>query len=355
MHRPIFNRAAFVEGARKIRLPVFAAVAASAGLILLFPYTTGYGFQRVPIARQLQLQWATEQWQHCWLVPIAVLLILYLQRRSLSRLPIQSSHSGLALMCASLALYWIGFRIDNIYVAYLSLQLWFAGLILWYLGWRWMRALLFPWAFLVFMWPLLFLESTITFPLRMIMSKASAGVLNAIGIPVILQGTGVLSAPEPILGLQSGKRFRVDVADPCSGIRSLFALMMISALYGHFTLKTWWQKGILFVSSIPLAILGNLFRILMLTFGIVTLGPEIAIGRDPLTDPSWFHMLAGYLVFAVALGGMAGISLLLSSLLNKRPQTAARDPRVEGERTPKLGAGEPLSESLPLDPGKDPY
>jgi exosortase len=334
--------------------PIFVALAASAGLIVLFPYTTGYGFQRIPIARQVQLQWATEQWQHCWLVPIAVLSIVYLQRRSLSELPIAGSNSGLALICGSLVLYWIGFRIDNIYVAYLSLQLWFAGLILWYLGGLWMRALLFPWAFLVFLWPLLFLESTITFPLRMIMSKASAGVLNAIGIPVILQGTGIMSAPEPMFGVQPGQRFRVDVADPCSGIRSLFALLMISALYGHFTLKTWWQKGILFASSMPLSILGNLVRILMLTFGIITLGPEIAIGRDPLTNPSWFHMLAGYLVFAVALGGMIGVSMLLTNLLEKRPAT--RDPRVEGERMrEQSAAGEPLSNSLPVDSGKDPY
>lgn len=324
MHCSIFRRAAPASSAWYILIPALVAVAASAWLILLFPYTTGYGFQRVPIARQLELQWATEEWQHCWLVPIAAIVILYLRRRSLSQLPIRGSNSGLAVISASLALYWIGFRIDNIYVAYLSLQLWFAGLILWYLGWRWMRALLFPWAFLVFLWPLLFLESTITFPLRMIMSKASAGVLSSIGIPVILQGTGVMSAPEPMLGLQAGQRFRVDVADPCSGIRSLFALMMISALYGHFTLKTWWQKGILFASSVPLAILGNLVRILMLTFGIMTLGPEIAIGANPLTEPSFFHMLSGYLVFAVALAGMIGVSSLLASPLTKVPQLVKR-------------------------------
>ncbi len=117
-------------------------------------------------------------------------------------------------------------------------------------------------------------------------------------------------------GFGPGERFRVDVADPCSGIRSLFALVMIAALYAHFMLKTWWQKAILFVASIPLAMLGNLARILMLTFGIMTLGPEIAIGSDPLKDPSLFHMLAGYLVFTIALGGMILLALLLAALRN---------------------------------------
>jgi hypothetical protein len=60
----------------------------------------------------------------------------------------------------------------------------------------------------------------------------------------------------------------------------------------------------------PLAVLGNLFRILMLTFGTIAMGPEVAIGT--LENPSFFHMLSGYLVFAVAIGGMLGIAKLLN-------------------------------------------
>jgi exosortase/archaeosortase family protein len=114
-----------------------------------------------------------------------------------------------------------------------------------------------------------------------------------------------------MLGITAGKKFEVDVADPCSGIRSLFALMMASALYGNFTLKTWWQKWILFLCSAPLAIAGNLARILMLTIGTIVFGSDFAIGKNPLTDPSWFHVIAGFIVFAVAIGGMIGISRLL--------------------------------------------
>ena len=137
--------------------------------------------------------------------------------------------------------------------------------------------------------------------------------LDAIGIDVVRNGTGILSAPDPMLGIPAGQKFAVDVADPCSGIRSLFALMMVSALYAQFTLKTWWQKWVLFAFSAPLAILGNLARILMLTIGTIVFGAEFAIGKNALTDPSWFHMLAGYLVFIVALGGMVGIGALLTN------------------------------------------
>jgi hypothetical protein len=60
-----------------------------------------------------------------------------------------------------------------------------------------------------------------------------------------------------------------------------------------------------------LAIAGNLARILMLTIGTIVFGPEFAIGKNPLTHPSWFHIIAGFIVFAVAIGGMIGISKLL--------------------------------------------
>ena len=76
-------------------------------------------------------------------------------------------------------------------------------------------------------------------------------------------------------------------------------------------MKNWWQKWILFICSAPLAIAGNLARILMLTIGTIVFGPEFAIGKNALSEPSWFHMAAGYLVFFVALGGMVGIAKIL--------------------------------------------
>lgn len=286
-------------------------------LILLtcaFPYAEGTGAVRQPIGSYLYYFWQTEQWQHCWLVLPALAFIVYSQRASLREIPRKGDTVGLLILLAGFAIYWVGYRVGNYFFGYMALQLLVAGFILWFAGWRCMVALSFPFFFMGFLWPLHFLEASITFPLRGIMSKASVFVLNFVGIPVILQGTGILSAPDPLTGLRPGQRFSVDVADPCSGIRSLFALMMVSALYGFFTMKKWWQKWVLFLFSIPLAILGNLCRILMLTFGTMAMGPAVAIGT--LENPSFFHMAAGYVVFAVALGGMIGIGWLLQSLPN---------------------------------------
>ena len=222
----------------------------------------------------------------------------------------------------------------------MSHHLLIGGLILWLAGWRWFFALIFALAFLTFLWPLYFLENSITFPLRMILSHASVAVLNLLGTPVILQGTGLISAPDILLGIPAGKNFSVDVADPCSGIRSLFALMMVSALYAHFTLETWWKKWILFLCSVPLAIAGNLVRILTLTLGTMMFGAEFAIGKNALTKPSWFHMGAGYMVFAVALGGMVGIGGLLNggatgSAGQTKPRQQTRTPKGSSTPAPK--------------------
>lgn len=283
-------------------------------LVLFMPYSEGYQAHRVPLSWFLATNWKTEDWQHCWIVLPISLLIVYLKRAELFALECKGSWSGLLVLALACLLFWTGYKVENIVVGYASIQIFLLGTILWVGGRPLLGVLLFPWAFLVFMWPLGFLDSVIAFPLRMLMSNAAVGFLQLIGIDVVRNGTGILSAPDTLLGVPAGKKFAVDVADPCSGIRSLFALMMVSALYAHFTLKTAWQKWVLFLCSAPLAILGNLARIVMLTIGTIAFGAEFAIGKNPLTDPSWFHSGAGYIVFAVALAGMVGIGTTLQTI-----------------------------------------
>jgi exosortase len=307
-----------------ILVPCAVAAAILWALFAWIPYSYGYGDSRVSVFTFANWIWkGGEDWQHCYLVPVAIAVMIYLDRKRLRTLPVSHSWIGLAVTAFGFLVYWAGYRVDNIYIGYGSFQILVGGLILWLLGWKWMLALAFPWAFLVFLYPLPFLDNLIAFPLRIIMSNASVAALDGLGIDVVRRGTGILSAPDPMLGLPVGQKFSVDVADPCSGIRSLFALMMVSALYAHFAMRTWWRKWIVFLCSIPLAVLGNLARILILTLGTMAFGAEFAIGKDALSDPSWFHMAAGYAVFAVALGGMLGIGWLLNNL-TRIPGMAAR-------------------------------
>jgi len=301
------------DGNRATELAV-VLVSSLAALWLLYvwnPYASGYGAELVTVLHFARALWQGEDWQHCYLVPFAIAGMIWFERDNLPAGGFARSWVGLPVMLFGLFVYWIGYRADNVFIGYASFQILTGGMVLWFLGWTWAKALFVPWAFLVFLYPLTFLDNLIAFPLRMVMSEASVHVLNLLGIGCIKCGTAILSAPDAIANLKAGARFSVDVADPCSGIRSLFALMMVSAIYGYFTQKGIWRKAVLFLCSIPLAIAGNLARIIMLTLGTIAMGPDVAIGT--LETPTFFHMMAGYLVFAVALAGMLGIGWLLNA------------------------------------------
>lgn len=297
---------------------VFAAAAMGGvfyALFAWFPYASGYGAQRVHMFEFMAFVWRTPEWEHCWLVPLAVIGLVFYRRKALAALPIESCWSGLPALLATFFIYWAGYLADNIYLGYAALLAFLASVALWLLGWRWLKALLFPIGFLVFMLPLPFMDNFLAFPLRILMSSVSVGFLNMIGLACTQSGTAIVSAPDFAAGLASGERFAVDVADPCSGIRSLFALMMVSALYGYLAMDRPWKKWVVFLSSIPMAVAGNFARIIMLTVGTIALGPETAIGT--MEEPSTFHMASGFLVFGVALGGMLAIGWLLQRFASK--------------------------------------
>jgi len=300
-------RSAFLEPANL--LAVAAAAAAFYALFGWFPYASGYGATRVDVFTFMAFVWKSPEWEHCWLVPLAVIGLVYYRRQHLAAQPLGGSWWGLAALAGTFGVYWLGYLADNVYLGYIALLGFVGSLVLWFLGWRWLVALSFPVAFLAFMFPLPFMDNFLAFPLRIFMSTVSVAFLNLVGLSCVQSGTAIVSAPDFAAGLAAGERFAVDVADPCSGIRSLFALMMVSALYGYLVMDRAWQKWVIFLSSIPLAVAGNFARIIMLTLGTIMLGPETAIGT--LEEPTFFHMLSGFLVFAVALVGMLGVGWLL--------------------------------------------
>lgn len=303
----------------------------TAPLLLLFavvPYQHWYFKARVSVlAGWAQVVWRDDEWWFCLLVPALTGWLVYRQRRELRSLPLAGSWWGLPLLLAALFLYWAGYKVDTGYPGFVSAQLTLAALVLLIGGARWLRALFFPWLFLAFMWPMFPLEERLAFPLRQMTAAASGFFLNLAGLDVVRVGTALYSAAEPLLGLAQGDLFRLDVEEPCSGIRSLFSLMMVSALYGYLTLRAPWARLALFLSAIPLAMLGNFARMVLLTVAARWFGSDFAVGRnlDGHQEMSFFHTLAGFAVFAVALGGMFALGSLLERLLRRRPRPPAHD------------------------------
>jgi len=260
---------------------------------------------------------------YCIFVPFIFAWLVYLKRKDLEQTPIRESRVGLGLIILGVLVYWFGLRAENQYFGYAAVQILLAGVILWFWGWAVFRILLFPWAFLIFVWPLPFMEALIAFPLRMVMSTMASHLLPIIGVPCIQNGTALLSPPDVLHGVPIGARFQIDIADPCSGMHSLIALLMFSALFGYLFLPRLWQQWIIFLSAFPLAILGNLARVIMLVLGSIWFGSAFAIGTTE--HPSWYHEGCGYLVYAVALG----VEFALASLLTRKWTRPADLPDAE--------------------------
>ena len=262
---------------------------------------------------------------YCLFVPVISGYLIYMRAKDLERATIAPANWGMWIIVLGVLCYWFGMRAGNQYFGYLAVQILLAGTVIWLWGWAVFRVVLFPWAFFVFVWPLPFLDPIIAFPLRMVMSTLASHLLPMIGIPCLQSGTALLSPPDLAHGTPVGSRFQIDIADPCSGIRSLFALLMISALIGYLFVPKIWQQWVIFLSAFPLAIVGNLARVVMLVIGSIFFGNAFAIGT--MDNPSWFHEGCGFLIYGVALG----MEFLIASLLTRKWDWAEDPSEIEDE------------------------
>ena len=315
MSQPSDDHPASAQVSRRILVvAVVASVASFVCLFLIWPYQHGHLDYRSSLFKGILLLIdkadTGSEWIFCPAIPFVVGFLVWRLRKEVAQLPFKASKWAITVLLFALALYWLGYKAATRYIGFASAQTFLAGCLLLIGGIPLFRVLLFPWIFFVFTWPRMPLEELLALPLRHITTTASSIFLNLIGVDNIKQGTSLLSAPDLQAGLEEGEKFSLNVAAPCSGIRSLFALIMISAFYGYMSLKTGLKRFILFLCAIPLAMAGNFVRILMLSFGSMWFGAEWAIGSED--HPSGFHMFSGFCVFGVALSGLFGVAVLLN-------------------------------------------
>jgi exosortase len=320
-------------------LPLATAAILVLSLLFLIPYASGYEQVKVPLGILLwkvcmagQNSHVTLDFSYCLFVPVIVGYLIFLRTEQIARQPVHGNNAAFGLVVFSLLLYWLGLRTEMQVLGYAAMQLLLAGVVLWLWGGEVFRAILFPWAFFAFFWPLPFLDTTVAFPLRMIMSHLAYEILNIVGIPSVQSGTALLSAANPAAALKVGDRFRIDIADPCSGIRSLLALMMISALYANLMLPRLWQQWVVFLGAVPLTVIGNLARVLILIAGSILFGSSFAIGT--YENPSSFHEGAGFMVYAVALGLEFTLGTLLTLNWKSKTKPTAGDSPAASQPVP---------------------
>ena len=258
--------------------------------------------------------WAGTDMAHGWLIPCVSAYVLWTKRDALRNAPKAVSWGGLGIIAAALLTYLLGMRVEQTRIVLLSLVILLPGIAYFLYGRHVAGHLLFPCSYLVFCIPVTFLD-ILTFPLRIISTAVSAALLNGMAIPVTRVGTA--------LQVHAGGGFALEVAHPCSGLRYLFAMVALTTAYAYFTQRTAFRRGLLCVLSIPLAMAGNIVRIVLIAVVGVWINPAVAIG--------FYHDYSGYVVFGVATLLMVGIGNLMERA-GASPE--ARTPATGRERRP---------------------
>ncbi|MBM3888876.1 MAG: exosortase/archaeosortase family protein [Verrucomicrobia bacterium] len=193
-----------------------------------------------------------QMYSHAPLIPLVSVWLLWRIRHELFAVPRQSAPWAAALVAMALAMFFVGHKTDlwRMVLVSLIVLLWSTPLFLW--GWEVGRRVLFPVAFLFFAVPLNFVAD-LTNPLKRLVSAFATLILNLLGVAVERQGVQIFSVPH-------GK-FQLEVADACSGINSLIAPVMLATVYGYMVRTRNWQRWILVLAAVPLAMLGNLIRV----------------------------------------------------------------------------------------------
>ncbi len=216
-------------------------------------------------------------------VPWISLGLLIWRRQAILRWPATTDWRALYLVAGALGLHWIGMRgqIPRASVIAFIFLLWSMAWL--FQGWHRAREMAFPFAFLIFMIPMNFLETIVAFPLRLAVTKIAVSLSHLLGISVVREGTRIHNM---------ARTFEYDVAPACGGIRSLTSMVMISVLAGYVTQDRSWKKAVIFIASIPLAIVANVTRLMIIILSAQWFGQ---------TGGNWVHEHLGIVSYLVVI------------------------------------------------------
>ena len=131
------------------------------------------------------------------------------------------------------------------------------------------------------------------FPLQLLASKFGVAVMQAANVPVLREGNVITLANTTL-----------EVAEACSGIRSLISLLTLGIVYGYFTDSRTWVRVVIALSTVPIAIVANGLRVAGTGILAHAKGPEVALG--------FFHTFSGWLMFVVAFAGLLAVQRLIA-------------------------------------------
>lgn len=248
----------------------------------------------------LASEWFTNaDYSHGPLIPIAVAYFLWEKREKLRSLPAQPSWFGLAIILASQLVNLVGFLGAEFFLQRISFLMLLAGLVVFLHGWLLLSNLASSFTLLLLAIPLpAIIFNQLTLPLQLQASSWAESLLNVCGIAVLRDGN-VLQLSHNLL----------NVAEACSGMRSLISLLALALMIGEMLRCGLWTKLILIASVVPVGLTTNAMRIAGTGVLAQTAGQAWAEG--------FFHLFSGWCIFLLACALLLGEALLLQRIARR--------------------------------------
>jgi exosortase len=233
----------------------------------------------------LTADWATDDnYSHGFIILPFALYLAWERRERVASAPLAPSSTGLLVLLAGLGMLIVGTLGAERFLARLSMLMVLIGSLSFVRGWAAVRTLAFPLAFLLLMIPIpAIIFNKVAFPLQLLASRVGEVMLSALSIPVLREGNLIVLA-----------RTTLEVAEACSGIRSLISLMTLGIIYGYFIDGRLGVRTIIALATVPIAIFANGIRVAGTGAAAHYFGEQTAQG--------FFHSFSGWLMFGVAFG-----------------------------------------------------
>lgn len=246
---------------------------------------------------------AFDYYSHGYLVPLVSAWIAWSARHRLAEQVARRDARGLALLGASLGAYALGLGVGDPSLEGVALVGAVAGAVLFLRGSAWLRVLAFPVGFLLFMVPVPapWLAPVIV-QLRLFVTSAAVAILHGLAIPVARDGN--------VIELAGGGA--LFVADACSGVTSIVTLAPLGVLFAWYTERGWGRRAILVASVVPIAMLGNLLRVVGTTVAAQRVGVEAATNAS-------IHESAGLLTYVLGCLALVALGALLRRIPSRPP------------------------------------
>ena len=300
----------FIESLKKNRVQ----------LLLIIPLLVGLYWKIVP---GMVRDWTRdENYSHGFLVPLIAGYFLYQRWPQLKERVARPDGVGLVVIILGLLQLLLGWLSTEYFTMRSSLVVLLAGLVLYFFGRQVLKLMALPLGYLLFMVPIPYIIYNLAaFPLKMFVTKVSVGALHLLGVIVQREGN-IIIFPTTTL----------EVADACSGMRSLLSLLALAVAYAYFIPTSTKRRWILIASAVPIAIATNALRVIVTGILAQWWGAKAAEG--------FFHEFAGMAVFALAMALLVGVGALVKRE-GQVPGTGDRGKTETGDEvTGKRGEGE---------------